>query len=40
MVMVALGPVFSSHAWSMVWLAMVCPNERDILGRRRCMRAG
>lgn len=32
---VALGPTFSSQVRSMVWLAMVWPRERLILGESR-----
>lgn len=32
---VALGPIFSSQVRSMVWLAMVWPRERLILGESR-----
>lgn len=31
----ALGPVFSSHVWSTIWVAMACPRERLSLGVRR-----
>lgn len=37
---IALGPAFSSHVWSTVWLAIVCPKTRLILGVRRCTRVG
>lgn len=29
------GPAFSSHVWSIIWLATVCPRIRLILGARR-----
>lgn len=32
---VAFGPIFSSHVWSTVWEAMVCPRVRLSLGVRR-----
>lgn len=32
---IALGPTFSSHVKSTVWLAMACPKARLILGKRR-----
>lgn len=34
-VAVAFGPIFSSHAWSIVWEAMACPRARFSLGVRR-----
>lgn len=37
---VAFGPIFSSQVRSMVWLAMVCPRIRFILGERRWMMLG
>lgn len=36
----ALGPDFSNQLWSIVWLAMICPNARLILGGRRWIIAG
>ena len=34
------GPAFSNQVWSTIWLAMVWPNRRLILGVRRCITAG
>lgn len=31
----AFGPVFSSHVWSTIWVAMACPRERLSLGVKR-----
>lgn len=31
----ALGPVFSSHVWSTIWLAIFCPRRRPSLGAWR-----
>lgn len=39
-VVVALGPIFSSHVWSIVWEAIACPRIRFSLGVRRWMIAG
>lgn len=36
----ALGPTFSSHVWSTIWLATVCPRTRLSLGGRRWTRVG
>lgn len=40
MLAIALGPVFSSQVKSIIWLAMVCPNERLILGKSRWKMVG
>lgn len=32
---VALGPTFSSQVWSSIWLAIVCPRTRLVLGISR-----
>lgn len=37
---IALGPVFSSHAWSIDWEATICPNTRPIFGVARWVIAG
>lgn len=31
----AFGPIFSSHVWSIVLLAIVCPKERVKVGAIR-----
>lgn len=36
----ALGPVFSNHVWSIIWLAIVWPKTRLSLGAKRWMIAG
>lgn len=36
----ALGPVFSSQAWSIIWLAIDCPRRRLSLGTRRWIIGG
>lgn len=36
----AFGPVFSSHVWSIVWLAITWPKIRLSLGGSRWMIAG
>lgn len=36
----ALGPTFSNQVWSTVWLEMVWPKTRLILGRKRWITAG
>lgn len=37
---VALGPDFSNHDWSIIWLAIICPRERLSLGVSRWTIAG
>lgn len=37
---IALGPVFSSHAWSIDWDATICPNTSPIFGVARWVIAG
>lgn len=39
-VIMALGPDFSSHVWSTIWVAMNCPSTRLILGGKRWTSAG
>lgn len=36
----ALGPVFSSQVWSIIWLAIVCPKMRASLGASRWITVG
>lgn len=37
---IALGPVFSSHVWSTIWLAIFWPRRRLSCGAWRWMIAG
>lgn len=37
---IVLGPIFSSQARSIIWVAMVCPRIRLTLGEARCMMEG
>lgn len=37
---IVFGPVFSSHVWSTIWLAIVWPSTRFSLGAMRWMVAG
>lgn len=36
----ALGPVFSSQVWSVIWEATICPKLRLSFGERRCIMGG
>lgn len=37
---IVLGPVFSSHVWSISWDAIVWPKMSPVLGAVRCMIGG
>lgn len=37
---IALGPTFSNHVWSTIWLAIAWPRERFKKGKERWMVAG
>lgn len=35
-----LGPIFSNHVWSTIWLAIFCPKIKLSLGADRCTSDG